>query len=50
MELEGHGSDTELLVGAPRDGHDGVRVPVARDRVQAVREALLGSAMGIRPR
>ncbi|HEX8111177.1 MAG TPA: LytTR family DNA-binding domain-containing protein, partial [Kofleriaceae bacterium] len=53
-ELEGHGSDTELLVGAasgePGGELAGVRVPVARDRAQAVREALLRNAMGIRPR
>ncbi len=46
-ELEGHGSETELLVG---DEPAGVRVPVARDRAPAVREALLGNAMGLRPR
>lgn len=49
-ELEGHGSDTELLVGAASGEPAGVRVPVARDRAQAVREALLRNAMGIRMR
>jgi DNA-binding LytR/AlgR family response regulator len=42
-ELEGAGSETELLVGE-------VRVPVARERAQAVREALVSSALGIRGR
>ena len=42
-ELEGAGADTELLVGD-------VRVPVARERAAAVREKLLATAMGIRPR
>ena len=42
-ELEGAGSEMELLVG-------GVRVPVARERAHSVREALVGSAMGIRAR
>jgi two-component system response regulator LytT len=49
-ELEGYGSETELLVGSKGDAEEGVRVPVARDRAQAVREALLGNATGIRPR
>jgi len=49
-ELEGYGSETELLVGSPGDELGGVRVPVARERAQAVREALLGNATGIRPR
>ena len=43
-ELEGTGSDTELLVG------DGLRVPVARERATAVREHLLANAAGIRSR
>jgi DNA-binding LytR/AlgR family response regulator len=42
-ELEGSGADTELRVGE-------LRVPVARERAAAVREALLGNALGIRPR
>ena len=44
-ELEGAGADTELIVGS-----DGLRIPVARDRASAVREALLAGTMGIRPR
>ena len=46
-ELEGHGGETELLVGS--DGEP-LRVPVSRDRAQAVREALLARTMGVRPR
>jgi two-component system response regulator LytT len=42
-ELEGAGSETELLVGD-------VRVPVARERAQAIREALLAGALGVRAR
>lgn len=42
-ELEGAGSETEVLVGD-------VRVPVARERAQAVREALMQGTLGIRPR
>jgi len=49
-ELEGHGSDTELRVGAPDGDVAGVRVPVARDRAVAVRDALLRNATGIRLR
>jgi hypothetical protein len=49
-ELEGHGSDTELLVGSSGEAEEGVRVPVARERAQAVREALLGNAAGVRAR
>jgi DNA-binding LytR/AlgR family response regulator len=49
-ELEGYGSETELLVGSPASSEGGVRIPVARDRAQAVREALLASATGLRPR
>jgi DNA-binding LytR/AlgR family response regulator len=49
-ELDGHGSETELLVGSPDGEQDGVRIPVSRERAQAVRAALLSSAMGIRPR
>ena len=49
-ELEGHGSETELLVGCSGDAEGGVRVPVARERGQAVREVLLGNAMGVRAR
>jgi two-component system response regulator LytT len=50
-ELEGYGSETELLVGLPSpDPASGIRIPVSRDRAQAVRETLLWSTMGIRPR
>jgi DNA-binding LytR/AlgR family response regulator len=42
-ELEGAGSETELLVGD-------MRVPVARERAQAVREALMQGTLGIRAR
>jgi DNA-binding LytR/AlgR family response regulator len=49
-EMGGHGSETELLVGSPSDADAGVRVPVARERAQAVRDALLGNTMGIRAR
>jgi DNA-binding LytR/AlgR family response regulator len=47
-ELEGYGSETELFVGSDRE--DGVRIPVSRDRAQAVRETRLSSRMGIRAR
>jgi DNA-binding LytR/AlgR family response regulator len=47
-ELEGTGSDTELLVGSSDES--AIRVPVARERAAAVRETLLGTATGIRPR
>jgi two-component system response regulator LytT len=49
-ELEGYGSETELLIGSPTAEQDGLRVPVSRDRAQAVRDVLLESTMGIRPR
>jgi DNA-binding LytR/AlgR family response regulator len=42
-ELEGAGSETELLVG-------GQRVPVARERAQTVRETLMANAVGLRAR
>jgi DNA-binding LytR/AlgR family response regulator len=45
-ELDGHGSETELLVGDA----DGLRIPVSRERAAAVRATLLSSTMGIRPR
>jgi len=47
LELEGSGSETALLVGAAAEG---LRVPVARERAQRVRAALLGNTLGIRPR
>ena len=43
LELEGAGSETEVLVGE-------MRVPVARERAANVREALLANTSGIRPR
>jgi two-component system response regulator LytT len=49
-ELDGYGSETELLVGSPHKEQRELRVPVSRDRAQAVREALLASTMGIRSR
>jgi len=50
-ELEGYGSETELLVGSPgADPRGGVRIAVSRDRAQAVREALLSATMGVRIR
>jgi DNA-binding LytR/AlgR family response regulator len=50
-ELEGYGSETELRVGSPGSSpQDGVRIPVSRDRAQAVRETLLSSTTGIRMR
>ena len=49
--LEGYGSETELLVCSPgADPQSGVRIPVSRDRAQAVRETLLSSTMGVRVR
>ena len=47
-ELEGTGSDTELVVGA--SDASALRVPVARERGAAVRDVLLANATGIRPR
>jgi DNA-binding LytR/AlgR family response regulator len=47
-ELDGCGSETGLVVGA--DASACVRVPVARERAQGVRDALLGNTMGIRAR
>ncbi len=49
-ELDGHGSETELRVGSSEGADGSVRVPVARERAQAVREALLGGTMGVRVR
>lgn len=49
-ELEGYGSETELLVGSPAADVEGLRIPVARDRAQMVRDVLLASTMGIRSR
>lgn len=47
QELARDGTDTRLLVGA-RPGEQGLSVPVARERSQAIREFLLVNAMGIR--
>jgi DNA-binding LytR/AlgR family response regulator len=49
-ELEGYGSETELLVGSAAPEEEPLRVPVSRERAQAVREALLARTMGVRPR
>jgi DNA-binding LytR/AlgR family response regulator len=47
-EMEGAGSEMELVVGFVAES--GVRVPVARDRAQHVRDALLVGSAGIRAR
>jgi two-component system, LytTR family, response regulator LytT len=48
-ELERDGDETRLFVGpALSDGSQGVRVPVARERAVAVRNALLANATGLR--
>jgi DNA-binding LytR/AlgR family response regulator len=48
-ELERDGPETRLFVGAGiGDESPGVRVPVARDRAQAIREMLLSNATGVR--
>ncbi|WP_394826792.1 LytR/AlgR family response regulator transcription factor [Pendulispora albinea] len=48
-ELERDGNETHLFVGLGlRDEGNGVRVPVARDRAQAIREMLLTNTAGIR--
>jgi hypothetical protein len=49
-ELEGTGSETELLVGPGTTADGGLRVPVARERAQSVRAALMENAMGVRAR
>jgi DNA-binding LytR/AlgR family response regulator len=49
-ELEGQGSGTEILLGVDGAEAAPLRVPVARERAQAVKEALLADSMGIRPR
>ncbi len=49
-ELEGYGSETELLIGSSNAEQEGLRVPVSRDRAQAVRNVLLARTMGIRAR
>jgi DNA-binding LytR/AlgR family response regulator len=48
-ELERDGDETRLFVGpALGDDKKGVRVPVARERAAAVRNALLSNATGLR--
>ncbi len=48
-ELERDGSETRVFVGTGiGKDYPGLRVPVARERAQAVREALLQNAMGLR--
>ncbi len=48
-ELERDGDETRLFVGpALGDEKRGVRVPVARERATAVRNALLANATGLR--
>jgi DNA-binding LytR/AlgR family response regulator len=50
LELEGHGSETELLVGSGAGNGEAIRIPVSRDRAQAVRDALLATTTGLRAR
>lgn len=50
LELEGYGSETELLVGTGPGEGQAIRIPVSRDRAQAVRDALLAHTTGLRPR
>jgi DNA-binding LytR/AlgR family response regulator len=48
-ELERDGAETKLFVGAGiGEASQGVRVPVSRDRAQALRESLLSNATGLR--
>jgi two-component system response regulator LytT len=48
-ELERDGTETRLFVGAGiGEASQGVRVPVSRDRAQALRESLLANATGLR--
>jgi DNA-binding LytR/AlgR family response regulator len=48
-ELDRDGNETTLFVGASiGDESQGVRVPVSRDRAQALRNALLANATGVR--
>jgi DNA-binding LytR/AlgR family response regulator len=50
LELEGYGSETELLVGSAAGEGEAIRIPVSRDRAQAVRDALLAHTTGLRAR
>jgi DNA-binding LytR/AlgR family response regulator len=48
-ELERDGAETKVFVGAGiGEASQGVRVPVSRDRAQALRETLLSNATGLR--
>jgi two-component system, LytTR family, response regulator LytT len=48
-EMQREGNETTLLVGPSiADENQGVRVPVSRDRAQALRKALLDNATGLR--
>lgn len=48
-ELERDGAETKVFVGAGLgEASQGVRVPVSRDRAQALRETLLANATGLR--
>jgi two-component system, LytTR family, response regulator LytT len=48
-ELERDGAETKLFVGAGiGEASQGVKVPVSRDRAQALRETLLANATGLR--
>jgi two-component system response regulator LytT len=48
LELQRDSGETVLLLGAPGTDRPGMQVPVGRDRVQAVRDALLANAAGVR--
>ena len=48
QELTRDGGETELLVGPAIEADAGVRVPVARERAQAIRDRLLQDATGVR--
>jgi DNA-binding LytR/AlgR family response regulator len=48
-ELDRDGAETTIFVGAGiGPGKDGIRVPVARERAQSVRDMLLATATGLR--
>ena len=48
-ELERDGAETKVFVGSGfGEASQGVRVPVSRDRAQALRETLLANATGLR--
>jgi DNA-binding LytR/AlgR family response regulator len=48
--LEHSPGETQLFVGAKLGERSGIRVPVSRDRVRAVRTLLLDTAIGVRRR